>query len=86
MLKKPQPLERTGEVRWKTILYMHILLKSRGRHKRWTQKDPEYRRKNEIEIAATLYKEGKITLREAAAIMDAPIEKLLRSLVRGAYI
>jgi len=32
----------------------------------------EYKRKNEVEIAATLYKEGKTTLREAAAIMDAP--------------
>ena len=35
----------------------------------------EYKRKNEVEIAATLYKERKITLREAAAIMDTPVQK-----------
>ncbi|CAD6494011.1 MAG: hypothetical protein CHKLHMKO_00599 [Candidatus Argoarchaeum ethanivorans] len=40
----------------------------------------EYKRKNEVEIAATLYKEGKITLREAAAIMDAPVRKTLGEL------
>jgi len=40
----------------------------------------EYKRKNEVEIAATLYKEGKITLREAAAIMDAPMRKTLEEL------
>jgi hypothetical protein len=41
---------------------------------------PEYRRKNEVEIAATPYNEGKITLREAAAIMDAPMRKTLEAL------
>ena len=47
----------------------------------------EYRRKNEVEIAATLYKEGKITLREAAAIMDAPVRKTLEELgERGVYL
>jgi predicted HTH domain antitoxin len=47
----------------------------------------EYRRKNEVEIAATLYKEGKITLREAAAIMDALMRKTLEELgVRGVYL
>ena len=40
----------------------------------------EYKRKNEVEIAATLYKEGKITLREAAAIMDTPVRKTPREL------
>ena len=40
----------------------------------------EYKRKNEVEIAATLYKEGKITLREAAVIMDAPMRKTLEEL------
>ncbi|MEA3324477.1 MAG: hypothetical protein U9Q37_04980 [Euryarchaeota archaeon] len=37
----------------------------------------EYRRRNEVEIAATLYKEGKITLREAAAMMNVPVRKTL---------
>ena len=47
----------------------------------------EYKRKNEVEIAATLYKEGKITLREAAAIMDAPVRKTLEELgERGVYL
>ena len=40
----------------------------------------EYKRKNEIEIAASLYKEEKITLREAAAIMGVHIRKALQYL------
>ena len=40
----------------------------------------EYKRKNEVEIAAPLHKEGKIALREAAAIMDAPMRKTLEEL------
>ena len=43
----------------------------------------EYKRKNEVEIAATLYKERKITLREAAAIIYPCAKKLLGSLVGG---
>jgi predicted HTH domain antitoxin len=47
----------------------------------------EYRRKKEVEIAATLYKEENITLREAAAIMDAPVRKTLEELGgRGVYL
>ena len=47
----------------------------------------EYKRKNEIEIAVSLYKEEKITLREAAAIMGVPLRKALRDLgERGVYI
>ena len=67
---------------------MHILLKSLGRHKRWAQKDSRrVQEKNEVGIAATLYKEGKITLREAAAIMDAPMRKTLEELgERGVYL
>lgn len=40
----------------------------------------EYKRKNEIEIAISLYKEEKITLREAAAIMGVPMRKALQDL------
>ena len=40
-----------------------------------------------MEIAATLYKEGKITLREAAAIIDASVRKTLEELgERGVYL
>ena len=40
----------------------------------------EYKRKNEIEIAVSLYKDEKITLREAAAIMGVPMRKALQDL------
>lgn len=40
----------------------------------------EYKRKNEIEIAVLLYKDEKITLREAAAIMGVPMRKALQDL------
>jgi len=40
----------------------------------------EYKRKNEIEIAISLYKDEKITLREAAAIMGVPMRKALQDL------
>ena len=47
----------------------------------------EYRRKNEVELAATPYKGGKITLREAAAIMNVPVRKTLEELgERGVYL
>jgi predicted HTH domain antitoxin len=47
----------------------------------------EYKRKNEIEIAISLYKEEKITLREAAAIMGVPLRKALEDLSeRGVYL
>ena len=47
----------------------------------------EYKRKNEIEIAVSLYKEEKITLREAAAIMGVPLRKALEDLSeRGVYL
>ena len=47
----------------------------------------EYKRKNEIEIAVSLYKEEKITLREAAAIMGVHIRKALQDLgERGVYL
>jgi predicted HTH domain antitoxin len=67
---------------------MHILLKSLGRIRdRLGKILAEYRRKNEVEIAATLYNEGKITLREAAVIMDAPVRKTLEALgERGVYL
>ncbi|MEA1894947.1 MAG: UPF0175 family protein [Euryarchaeota archaeon] len=46
-----------------------------------------YRRENEVEIVATLYKEGKITLREAAAIIYSPMRKTLEELGgRGVYL
>lgn len=47
----------------------------------------EYEKKNEIEIAAVLYKEGKITMREVAAIMGVPLRKALEELAqRGVYL
>ena len=47
----------------------------------------EYEKKNEIEIAAALYKEGKITMREAAAIMGVPLRKALEELAqKGVYL
>ncbi|GEM_PF-798856 len=47
----------------------------------------EYEKKNEIEIAAALYKEGKITMRDAAAIMGVPLRKALEELAqRGVYL
>ena len=36
--------------------------------------------KNEIEIAISLYKDEKIMLREAAAIMGVPVRKALQDL------
>jgi predicted HTH domain antitoxin len=47
----------------------------------------EYDRKHEIAIAAALYKEGKITMREVAAIMGIPLRKALEELAhRGVYL
>ncbi len=47
----------------------------------------EYEKKSEIEIATSLYKEGKITMREAAAIMGVPLRKALEELAqRGVYL
>ena len=47
----------------------------------------EYDRKHEIAIAAALYKEGKITMREAAAIMGVPLREALEELAqRGVYL
>lgn len=47
----------------------------------------EYKRKNEIEIAISLYKDEKITLREAAAIMGVPVRKALQDLSEmGVYL
>jgi len=47
----------------------------------------EYEKKDEVEIAAALYKEEKITMREAAAIMRVPMRKALEELAqRGVYL
>jgi len=86
--KNHNPPERTGEVRWKTILICtHYSNLSDAILYGLRKILPEYRRKNEVEIAATPYKAGKITLREAAANMDAPVRKTLEALGgRGVYL
>lgn len=47
----------------------------------------EYERKKEIEIAAALYREGKITMREAADIIGVPVRKALEEFAaRDVYL
>ncbi|MEA1864119.1 MAG: UPF0175 family protein [Euryarchaeota archaeon] len=47
----------------------------------------EHKRKNEIGVAAALYRDGKITMREAAAIIGVPVRTALQELgERGVYI
>lgn len=47
----------------------------------------EHKKKNEIGVAAALYRDGKITMREVAAILGVPVRTALQELgERGVYI